>query len=77
MFYTLSQPAYDISQASLVAQDKESTCRAADAGSIPVSVRLQKVQHDLVTKPTATLHFTIKGFVCVCVCMCVCVCVLF
>ena len=63
MFYTLSQPAYYISQTSLVAQYKESTCNVADAGSIPVSMRLQRVQHDLVTKPTATLRFTIKGFV--------------
>ena len=65
MFYTLSQPLYYISQTSLVAQYKESTCNAADAGSNPVSMRLQIVQHDLVTKPTATLRFTIKGFVCV------------
>ena len=71
MFYTHFQPAYYISQASLVAQDKESTCNEAYVGMIPVSMRLQRVQHDLVTKPTATLHFTIKGFVCVCVCVCV------
>ena len=55
-----------------MAQDKESTYNEAYAGMIPVSMRLQRVQHDLVTKPTATLHFTIKGFVCVCVCVCVC-----
>ena len=49
MFYTHFQPAYYISQASLVAQDKESTCNEAYAGMIPVSMRLQRVQHDLVT----------------------------